>query len=303
MKKIYLLLASLVLSHAPLSSADNKTPLVPITEVFEPTAPERPEHFMKVAVVQSNPSKDAPVGASQDKINQYLQSNRLAMSRKVKEAAAHKAQFVVFSEFVVIGYPDIPELPSEEDEFRTRDDIKSFVDTVPGVSTNYFSKIAKKNNVWIQFGFAEVDPIDDQYYNTVVVINNLGDLVAKFRKISLYQLEHDFLSAGKDIVYFDSPMGRVGLVICADIYNYSVLQDYKAVNVDVLSMSASWAQMNSGFNTFTSAARSQKMYVLAANQNYFPDSGVINPDGTAQSHIRQSKNSIAYGYIPLKEKK
>jgi hypothetical protein len=39
-------------------------------------------------------------------------------------------------------------------------------------------------------------------------------------------------------------------------------------------------------------------YMLAANQQYFPDSGVINPDGTAQSHIRQT-NGLAYGYLPV----
>ena len=48
---------------------------------------------------------------------------------------------------------------------------------------------------------------------------------------------------------------------------------------------------------FTRSAKSYELYILAANQIYFPDSGVINPDGSKQSHIRQSE-AIAYGYLP-----
>jgi hypothetical protein len=50
-------------------------------------------------------------------------------------------------------------------------------------------------------------------------------------------------------------------------------------------------------SAFQSGARRVGAYVLAANQHYFPDSGVINRDGTKQSHIRQTKG-IAYGYLP-----
>ena len=65
----------------------------------------------------------------------------------------------------------------------------------------------------------------------------------------------------------------------------------------VLVLSTSWAVYNTGMDTFVHSARGNQMYLLAANQNYIPDSGVINPDGTLQSHIRQS-TGIAYGYLP-----
>jgi hypothetical protein len=48
---------------------------------------------------------------------------------------------------------------------------------------------------------------------------------------------------------------------------------------------------------FSTAARSAHAYFLGANQMYAPDSGIINPDGSDQSHIRQSAG-LAYGYLP-----
>lgn len=289
----------LILSFQASVWAQSSTPLVPIIEVFSPPAPADPSQFMKIAVIQSNPSIEAPVGAPKANIVAYMASNRDAMKIKIEEARTQGAQFIVLSEFAVVGYPDIPELPSEEDEFRTREDIKEFVDTIPGVSTAYFSAVAQANKVWIQFGMAEHESVTDKYFNAVVVINDLGEIVSSYRKNTLYQMEHNFLSPGQDPVIIDSPMGKIGLVICADIYNDQLLNKYKTLGAQILSLSTSWASMNSGMGNFSRAAKAYSMYVLAANQNYFPDSGVVNPDGTTQSHIRQSRDSIAYGYIPL----
>ncbi len=290
-------------THARAQSMlQSLTPLIPIQEVFSPVPPLDLTQFVKVAVVQWNPYFSAPVGAPQSEADDYLKSNREAMSGKIEIAAKAGARFIVLSEFAVVGYPDIPELPSEEDEFRNRDDIKPFVDTIPGNSTAYFSQVAVKNNVWIQFGMAEVDPATDIYYNAAVVINSEGLIVAKFRKNNLYGTESNFLSPGTEPVVFDSPVGKVGLVICADIYHTSLLQKYKDLGVNVLSLSASWAGMNTAMDAFKNAALTWNVYVMASNQTYFPDSGVVNPNGSTQSHIRQTRDGIAYGYLPSFEK-
>src|SRR5690606_29170467 len=155
--------------------------------------PADPSRYMKVAVIQWNPLRDAPVGASKEVIHSYLQDNRNEMAKRIITAAKNQARFIVLSEFAVVGYPDIPELPPEEDEFRSREDIKDFVDTVPGASTSFFSKVARENKVWIQFGMAEVESATDKYFNTSVVINDKGEIVTSFRKISLFKLEKHFL--------------------------------------------------------------------------------------------------------------
>jgi predicted amidohydrolase len=269
----------------------------PIKEVFAPTGTIDPHHFGKVAVVQWAPMASTPLGVSRDDAETFKQGLRTTLAGYVREAATGGAELVITPEFGTVGYPDIPELPSEEDDYRNRDDIAPYVEAVPGPTTAYFSKLASELHVWIHVGLAEVDPATDKYYNTVVVLDASGRIVTKFRKLNLYQLEDKFLSVGEGPVTYDGPFGKVGLAICADIYSSNPMSKYRDAHANVVALSTSWAVYNSGFSAFTSAAITNQVYVLAANQTYFPDSGVITPTGEAQSHIRQS-TGVAYGYLP-----
>ena len=274
--------------------------LKPIKEVFEPTQTFDPETHGKVAVVQWAPFADTPLGVTKEKAEAYKQENREQLEAYIREAAAKGAELVLTPEFAIVGYPDIPELPSEEDEFRNREDIEPYVETAPGPSTKYFSKLAKELKVAIHIGFAEVEKASDRYFNTVVAIDASGKIVAKYRKINLYEGENQFLSPGTEPVVYEGPFGKVGMAICADIYSSVPMKSYASKKVNMVALSTSWAQWNSGMDNFKRAARSGSFFVLASNQRYFPDSGVINPDGTTQSHIRQS-NGLAYGFLPYKK--
>lgn len=269
----------------------------PIQEVFEPTGVFPTDQFGKVAVVQWNPVESVPVGVDSATGEAFKQRHRLELAEFVKQAAANGAEMIITSEFGIVGYPDIPELPSEEDNFRNRDDVKAYVETVPGPSSEFFGKLASELNVTIQFGLVEVDPITDNYHNTAVVVGPKGDVVAKHRKVHLFELEEEYLVAGTGPTIYDSAFGRIGLIICSDVYDFDLLDKYKAQKIEILSLSTSWAQYNTGMRYFKSAAVHVGSYLLAANQNYFPDSGVVNPNGSLQSHIRQSEG-IAYGYLP-----
>lgn len=268
----------------------------PIDEIFEPVGDFDTKNYTKVAVVQWAPEDDAPL-ADQLAADKYKQSNIKILEEFITEAARSGAKLILTPEFGIVGYPDIPELPSAEDNFRSRDDIRPYVETVPGPSTQYFSKLSKKLGVYIHFGLAEKDRITNVYYNSVVVVGPTGKIEAKYRKRNLYSLENQFLVAGKEITTYNAPFGKVGLIICADVYDYVTLLEYKKEQVKVLALSTSWAEYNSGWSYFTRAAIENGAYLLASNHDWYPDSGVINPDGSIQSHIRQS-SGIAYGQIP-----
>jgi predicted amidohydrolase len=295
MMKLLLITSFFITLASSLSFADG---IIPITEVTEPAGHFDPKDYMKVAVVQWNPPDSAEVGITPQQAEVYKRKNRKLMADRIANAVAKGAKFVVFSEFAVVGYPDIPELPPEEDNFRNRDDIAPYVEKIPGTSTNYFAPLAIKYGIFIQFGLAEVDPATNNYHNTLVVIDPQGKIVAKYRKMHLYMQESDYLVPGTTPVVFDSPIGKMGFLICSDVYDGGVLDYYIKAGVKVLSLSTSWAAWNSGMDSFKSAARSVNAYLMAANQTYFPGSGVINPDGSTQSHVRQTLDVIAYGYIP-----
>lgn len=271
--------------------------LEPIEEIFEPIGTFDPSRYGKVAVVAWAPSETTPLGVTVEEAESFKQRQRETLAEFVKKAAESGAKMVITPEFATVGYPDIPELPSEDDQFQTREDLKPYVETIPGPTTNYFGAIAKELGIYIHVGFAEVDPVTDLYYNTVTAIDPSGQVVASYRKMNMYSVEKNFLAAGKTPVVYESPFGKVGITICSDIYSSSPMNEYAKMGIQVNALSTSWAQWNSGMHSFRRGAVRTKSYVLASNQTYFPDSGVVNPDGTNQSHIRQS-TGIAYGYLP-----
>lgn len=101
-----------------------------------------------------------------------------------------------------------------------------YAETIPdGETTHALQKMAKGNNVYLIGGsFPEVDL--EKLYNTSLVFNPEGEVIAKHRKVHLFDIdvpgkitfkESDVLSGGSNITTFDTKFGRLGLGICYDI--------------------------------------------------------------------------------------
>lgn len=273
--------------------------VVPIQEVFEPSGQFPKSRFVKVAVVQVAPVT-VQVGVNKATAERLKQRNREILKGYIETAAEKGAEIIVTPEMGVVGYPDIPDLPDEDDNFRSRADIEPYLEEVRGpqaTSAIFFGGLARRLGVYIQYGIAEVDPSTKRIYNTAVAVNPQGEVIASHRKVSLFKLEQNYFSAGTRANSYDTPAGKFGMLICADVYNHTLLANYRKQGVQALALSTSWAQMNTGMGYFKAAAQRVRAYLLAANHPYFPDSGVVRPDGTTQSHIRQS-NGVAFGFLP-----
>lgn len=277
----------------PLAHGEER--IEPVNEIFEPRGQFSSREHLKVAVIQWAPDT-APLTSSATRAQQTKRRNREELAQFIREAAGKGAKLIIASELAAVGYPDIPELPSEDDNFRSKEDVAPFAERVPGPSTRFFGDLAKSLNVFIQYGDVEVE--GDQYYNIAVAVSPTGEVLGKHRKNLLFKLENEYFTPGDSGTTYETPAGKVGMLICADVYHSPLLRAYRG-KVDILALTTSWAQMNTGWGYFTSAARSVGAWLLAANQPYYPDSGVIDPRGNTQSHIRQTTVGIAYGYVPL----
>ncbi len=293
---IVLVLASMSFLNANIVGAVEEG-IKPIQEIFEPQTPSSPEKFVKVAVVQWAPPV-APLNTTLKDAEAFKQINRETIAMQVAEAAAKGAKWVLSSEMSVVGYPSHPELPPADENFLTREEILPYVETIPGPTTKYLGEVAKKHKVYIQVGLAEIDSRTQKLYNVAVLIDPKGKVALKHRKWNLFHVETAYFTPGTEVNVFNSEIGNYAMLVCADVYDSKLLAQYKKSGVKVLGLTTSWAQMNTGMTYFKKAAINTQSYLMAANQPYFPDSGVINPNGSLQSHIRQT-DGIAYGYIPL----
>jgi omega-amidase len=90
----------------------------------------------------------------------------------------------------------------------------------------FLSEQAKKHNIYIVGGSIPEKTSDEKYYNTSLVFNRKGELIAKHRKVHLFDVdfkgkitfkESEFLSPGNEMTVFDTEWCKVGLCICYDI--------------------------------------------------------------------------------------
>jgi omega-amidase len=149
------------------------------------------------------------------------QGNIAEARRMVTEAAGLGAQLVSLPEcwnspYATSSFPVYAEpIPSKSEE----------LDASANPSTFMLSSLAKELGIYL-VGGSIPEREDNDVYNTCVVFAPDGAIVAKHRKVHLFDInipgkqtfrESDTLSAGCSPTTFDSPFGKIGIAICYDI--------------------------------------------------------------------------------------
>ncbi|MGE8150591.1 nitrilase family protein [Pseudomonas vancouverensis] len=178
----------------------------------EPVSPVR------VAVVQFDPQ----VGLDNRKGNLH-RSLELAL-----EAVYGGANLIVLPELSNTGY-----------FFTNRQDAFEHSEAVPsGPSTQTWVDFATTHKVYLVAGLAERDGM--QLFNTAVLIGPDG-FIGKYRKAHLWNLEKLWFTAG-DLGFpvFDTPIGRIGLLICWDIWFPEVPRILSQQGADIICSLNNW---------------------------------------------------------------
>ena len=98
--------------------------------------------------------------------------------------------------------------------------LRAIAEPVDGPSIRRFSDLAREVRTNLCFGFAEQG--DDGIYNCAVFIGADGEICGTYRKTQLSEGTHpswDFNRVGTALRGFDTPIGRVGVLICNDRWN------------------------------------------------------------------------------------
>lgn len=174
---------------------------------------------MKITVIQMN-SKD----------KKSVNVNRAI--HFIEQAAAEGTDVVSLPEyFNFLGDNDLHDENSE---------------SIPGATTNRLMELARKLGINIHAGSIIEKKVDgEKFYNTSVFINREGEIVGKYRKIHLFDVEiegrvlakeSDSVKRGNEVTVLDTDIGKVGLSICYDLrfpelYRTMALQGAKVLFV------------------------------------------------------------------------
>ncbi|NWZ32907.1 NIT2 amidase, partial [Asarcornis scutulata] len=112
---------------------------------------------------------------------------------------------------------------------------KEYAEKIPGESTQKLSEVAKECSIYLVGGRSIPEEDGGKLYNTCTVFGPDGAMLAKHRKIHLFDIdipgkiqfkESETLSPGNSFSMFDTPYCKVGLGICYDIRFAELAQIY-----------------------------------------------------------------------------
>ena len=165
----------------------------------------------------------------------------------VAEAAAKKADLVV--------------LPETLTYYGTRGTYTEAAESIPGPSTDYFGKLAKRHDLYIVAGLIERDK--SLIYNVAVLLGPDGNIVGKYRKVCLPRSEIEGgMMPGDAYPVFETRFGKVGMMVCYDGFFPEVARELSNNGADVIAWPV-W-----GCNPLLAQARACENHVYLISSTY-----------------------------------
>lgn len=111
--------------------------------------------------------------------------------------------------------------------------IENMAEPIPGGATRFISNLSKKYKVYISAGISEKHV--DTLFNTLLVFDTLGQIIAKHRKVAL--TSEDLRSGyhpGGETTIFKIKGFKTGLMVCADVNSKNITLEYIDHHVDLI---------------------------------------------------------------------
>lgn len=192
----------------------------------------------------------AKVAAIQMASGPNVSANLSEARRLISDAVKQGAELVVLPEnFAHMGMSEVDILNIAEDYL----DKDSGEEGAFPIQT-FLSTVAKEENIWLVGGTlpikAPIKDSADKIYTVCLLLNNEGEVVARYDKIHLFDVdlgaqggayhESEFTEAGTEIVVADTPFGKLGLAICYDLRFPELFRGMVSQGMDVLCLVSSF---------------------------------------------------------------
>jgi predicted amidohydrolase len=233
------------------------------------------------------------------------QGDKARNTRKIKETVTNAkeqgADLVIFPELSLTGYV-------------VRDQIYELAETIPGPSTEAVEKTAKETKTHIIFGMPELsEKTQSTIYNTAVLVGPEG-LIGKYRKMhlpthSVFE-EKRYFRPGYQSSAFDTALGKIGMVICYDIFFPEVTRLTRLQGAQlIVCISASPSVRKAFFETLTSARAIENTAFIAFvnlvgiedGLQFWGGSRLIGPSGKILARARYDQEDLVVDEVDYED--
>jgi len=256
---------------------------------------------------------------------QVISSNLAVLTAKVEEAGREGAELILLPEDGIHGYgftretiPGFlePLLGEGENPCQLLEQMEHAGEELEAWYQKYYAQVtlscaARDNSMYVVAALGSVaegkcpgcgfDHGPDCFFNTAVVYDPSGYLVAHYHKYNLWTSELPIydIDPTPQVVVVDSPLGRLGLAICEDLlWKSPVINAAEDAGMDTLLMPLSWWDMfphQLAHSNEDAWARGLQINLLAAN-NHVPldwnsGSGIFTPSGHAAVYHNVTEGS------------
>lgn len=154
------------------------------------------------------------------------EGNFLRIEAALREAQERGAQIACFPETTILGWVN----PEAHERAHP----------IPGPETDRLGRLAKQYALYLCAGLAEKD--QGRLYDSAVLIDPQGRILLKHRKINiLTELMDPPYTPGQEVQVAKTPLGIIGLLICADSFREPLCQRLRDLKPDLVLIPYGWA--------------------------------------------------------------
>ena len=219
-----------------------------------------------------------------------LALNRRAIEAGISRAAQQGASWVLTPELAVCGYTFSDTLGTE------------WIDPQPDQWVSGLCSLATRLRITLFLSHPERDRKTHKLYNSLFVITPNGCIVGGHRKINTLRVGSEAWSTPGDSAEPVSlaPVGRVGLLICADAFTPRIAKQLKARRANMLVSAAAWAPGLHGPNgEWERCTRDTQLPLLVCNRtgpdrtlNFTQAESVVAQQGHRLLSLRSERPAI-----------
>lgn len=217
------------------------------------------------------------------------------IKKAIVEAKEEGSDLIVFPELYLTGY-------------SVGNNMEKMAETVDGTYMLQIRKLCKTNKINLVICFPEVDE-HKTYYISSAFIDDQGEVLGVYRKVHLFDTEKHHFTPGDSFEVIDTPLGKVGMMICFDVEFPEIARALKLLGADfIVIVNANMEPYEELHHIFARArAMENEIPVIICNRlgtegslNFCGDSMVIDAAGEILLSLKQQEKMQTVE-LPIKQ--